>query len=68
MELKFSERLKEIMEERNFSALKLSKYIDVDCRTISRWKKGEMNPTIDKLNMLCDFFGVTADFLLGRED
>ena len=56
------------MEERNFSALKLSKFIGVDSRTISRWRRGEMNPTIDKLNMLCDFFGVTADYLLGRED
>ena len=68
MELKFAERLKELMEERNLSALKLSKFIPVDCRTISRWKNGEMNPTIDKLNILCDYFGVTADFLLGRED
>lgn len=68
MELKFSERLSELMEERNLSSLKLSKYIDVDNRTISRWRNGEMNPTIEKLNMLCDFFGVTADYLLGRED
>ena len=68
MELKFAERLNEIMEERKFSALKLSKYIDVDARTISRWRKGEMNPTIDKLVMLCEFFGVTSDYLLGLED
>lgn len=68
MELKFSERLDELMEERKFSSVKLSKYIEVDCRTISRWRNGEMNPTIDKLFKLCDFFGVTADYLLGRED
>lgn len=56
------------MEERKMSAVKLSKFIDVDCRTISRWRNGEMNPTIDKLFKLCDFFGVTSDYLLGRED
>ena len=47
---------------------RLSKIIKVDDATISRWRRGEMNPTIDKLNILCDYFGVTADFLLGRED
>ena len=68
MELKFSERLSELMEDKAISSVKLSKSIDVDHTTILRWKRGEMNPTIDKLNMLCDFFGVTADYLLGRED
>lgn len=68
MELKFTERLSELMEEKQISALALSKKIDVKDTTILRWKKGLMNPTIDKLNILCDFFGVTADYLLGRED
>lgn len=68
MELKFSERLDELMQEKGLSALALSKIIHINDATISRWRRGEMNPTIDKLNMLCDFFGVTADYLLGRED
>lgn len=68
MELKFSERLTELMEDKNLSSLNLSKHIDVDHTTILRWRRGEMNPTIDKFNILCDFFGVTADYLLGRED
>lgn len=68
MELKFSERLDELMLEKEISALALSKIIHINDATISRWRRGEMNPTIDKLNMLCDFFGVTADYLLGRED
>ena len=68
MELKFAERLSELMDEKQLSALALSKLIDAKDTTILRWKKGLINPTIDKLNMLCDFFGVTADYLLGRED
>ena len=68
METKFCERLCELMEEKNISALALSKLIDANDTTILRWKKGLVNPTIDKLNMLCDFFGVTAEYLLGRED
>ena len=68
MELKFSERLDELMLEKGISSLALSKIIHINDATISRWRRGEMNPTIDKLNMLCDFFGVTSDYLLGRED
>lgn len=68
MKTKFSERLDELMIEKQLSALALSKLINIDDATISRWRKGSMNPTIDKLVILCDFFGVTADFLLGRED
>ena len=57
------------MEEKQISALALSKIIHIDDATISRWRKGTtIAPTIDKLNILCEFFGVTADFLLGRED
>lgn len=68
MELKFCERLSELMEEKNLSALALSKLININDATISRWRKGTIIPTIDKVDILCDFFGVTADYLLGRED
>ena len=68
MELKFCERLKEIMDERNISSHTLAKNIEVHVSTIYRWLNAEMYPTIDKLNMICDFFGVTSDYLLGRED
>lgn len=68
MELKFSERLNELMEDENLSSLALSKILNINDSTILRWRKGLMNPTIDKLNILCDYFGVSADYLLGRED
>ena len=68
MKNKFSERLNELMEEKNLSALALSKLININDATISRWRKGTIIPTIDKIDILCDFFGVTADYLLGRED
>lgn len=68
MELKFYERLNELMEEKNLTAPSLGKIVGVNGSTINRWRKGEMNPTIEKLNLLCDFFGVTSDYLLGRED
>ena len=36
--------------------------------TVLRWRKGQINPTIDKLILLCDYFGVSSDYLIGLED
>ena len=64
----FGERLKELRTEKNISATKLGKMIGVDGTTVLRWESEQMNPTIDKLTLICKFFGVTADYLLGLED
>ena len=34
--------------------------------TISRYERGEADPDIETINRLCDIFGCTADYLLGR--
>lgn len=68
MKMLFTERLIELMEEKNLTSTALAKILNVRDTTVLRWRKGLINPTIDKLFLLCDYFGVTADFLLGRED
>lgn len=68
MELKFSERLSELMDEKGLSSTALSKIICVKDTTVLRWRKGQINPTIDKLIILCDYFGVSSDYLIGLED
>lgn len=68
MELKFSERLNELMDEKKLTATALANIIGVKDTTVLRWRKGQINPTVDKIVLLCDYFGVTADYLLGLED
>lgn len=68
MEIKFSERLNELMEEKCISPLDLSKAVGVDRTTVIRWKNGKMYPTIDKLFLICKFFGESSDYLLGLDD
>jgi len=36
--------------------------------TISRYERGEADPDIETICRLCDVFGCTADYLLGRSD
>ena len=62
--MQFKENLFNIMSKKGISAYKL--YIDTGIAqtTISSWKKGKL-PTIDKIEILVQYFGVTSDELLG---
>jgi len=65
---KFSERLKELREEKGISALALSKTLQFADINIGRWERGEQDITSDNIIKLADFFGVSVDYLLGRTD
>ncbi len=64
----FSERLKLLREERNISQEELAELIGVSNAAISKWENGLMDISGNNILVLCDFFGVSADYLLGRED
>jgi len=64
----FTERLKELREEKNLSMAALGKQIGFTYSSVSRWESGVHVPTIDILNKLADFFKVSTDYLLGREN
>lgn len=44
----------------------LADVLHVSVGTISNYEKGVHFPDVEKLMNLADFFGVTADYLLGR--
>ena len=64
----FSERLKELREERGLSMAALGKAIGYTYSSVSRWESGVHIPTVEVLKKFADYFGVSADYLLGRED
>ena len=64
----FSERLRELREEKGLSTVKLGEAIGTSGPTISRWETGVMAPSIVHLYNICKFFGVTAGYLIGLED
>jgi len=63
----FSERLKELREERGLSMAALGKHIGYTYSSVSRWESGIHIPTIDILVKLADFFKVSTEYLVGRE-
>lgn len=61
-------RLKELREERNLSQLDVANAIGTSQTNIGRWEKDKNEPSSGYIIKLANFFGVTTDFLLGRED
>lgn len=64
----FSSRLKKLREEKGYSMAALAKEIDATGVSIGYYERGERVPDIETLKKICDFFGVSADYLLGISD
>lgn len=62
------ERLKEQRMEKGYTLKYVSEQLNVTIRSICRYESGEREPSIDMLKRLCDFYDVTADYLIGRTD
>lgn len=60
------ERIKELAKSKNISIRQLEENLGLANATIRRW--GTQNPGADKLTKVADFFHVSVDYLLGKED
>lgn len=65
---KFAERLYELREEAGLTMAELARAVGVSDATICKWEKGETSPMSYAVIALAQFFGVTADYLLGLDD
>lgn len=61
-------RIKELRLERKISLLTLSKAIKVDKHAIIYWEQEINEPKATYIVRLAQYFGVSADYLLGLED
>lgn len=64
----FGERIKNLRIERRLTQQEVADALGVSKNTIYSWENGVRSPTLDMLSTLADFFGVSADYLLGREN
>lgn len=56
------------METHGDSALKVSRFVNVSCKTIFTYLSGYENPKVKVVIALAKHYGVTTDFLLGLSD
>ena len=59
-------RIKDLRIEKRLYQKDLAKLLKCTSVTVSRYETGERDPDIETICRLCDIFGCTADYLLGR--
>lgn len=61
-------RLKELRLAKNIPQKELALHMGVTQTAVSDWENENRKPDYDSLLKLADFFGVSVDYLLGREE
>ena len=64
----FSDRLKDLRNERGLSIKKLAKALGISDVAIGRWERKMQVPNIEMLVLIADYFDVAPNYLLGYED
>ena len=64
---KFHVNLKKLRKERKVQQKDMAEYLGVSIRTYQRYEHGELEPNIEKIIRLAYYFGVTTDYLLGKD-
>ena len=63
----FGERLIFLLQENHCSQYKLCKDANISSSVLRHWLNGTHVPSLDNVVKLADFFGCSADYVLGRE-
>lgn len=66
--MKLSERLEELKDERNITHKQVALSIGVRPATYSKYVTGTRQPDIETLVKIADYFAVSIDYLIGREE
>ena len=61
-------RIRQLRLERGINQKELGNAVGVSKQSVSNWENGNIMPSIDLLIRLADVFGVSTDYLLGREE
>lgn len=64
----FPERLKELRKEKGVTQKVVADYLGITIKAYCFYELGQRMPPIPTLLKLCEFFGVSSDYLLGRTD
>jgi len=62
------QRLIQLKTERNILQKDIAKDNSIALRTYQSYEKGESEPTTTTIIKLCNYFNVSADYLLGLSD
>ena len=64
----FTERFNGLLKSRGINAVTLAKKIGVPKSIVYEWKSGARDPSLENMLRVADYFGVSLEYLTGRED
>ena len=64
----YRERMRSLREDRDLSQAQIGKLLNKSQQGYSHIENGRAELKIEDLIKLCDYYGVTADYLIGRSD
>lgn len=62
-----NENIKQLRLARNLSQVDLANFLGVTKQSISNWENNNIQPSIDMLIRLAQFFSVSTDYILGLD-
>lgn len=62
-----SMRLKELRISHSLTQVDFAQKLSVTKQTVSNWENNNIQPSIDMLIKIADYFNISTDYLLGRE-
>ncbi|SET00546.1 helix-turn-helix domain-containing protein [Anaerobranca gottschalkii] len=61
-------RLRELRKEKKINQLKLAMDLNMTQASISKYEMGKREPSLEVLEKLSDYFGVSTDYLIGKSN
>ena len=61
-------RIKEIRKERKIKQLDVINYLEMHPTTYKRYESCEYSPPVEMICKLCEFYNISADYLLNLTD
>ncbi|BAU28987.1 helix-turn-helix protein [Aneurinibacillus soli] len=65
--VQFGERIAILRTEKGFSLQKLADELGIEKNALVQYESGELNPNIEDIRKLAEFFDVSTDHLLGKD-
>lgn len=62
------DRLRQLRKEKGLTQKEVATALNINMMTYAHYELGDREPSISMLKLLCDFFDVSADYLIGRCD
>ena len=63
-----SEKIKELRKAKRVSQVEMASALGLTKQCVSNWENDNIQPSVEMLVKIADYFGVTTDYLLCRKE